>query len=278
MTPRSGQPAPGPGSGAASARRGDPDRFLIALFLPASVREMAFALIGFNHALARAVAIGRAGRGEEGHGHLAALIRLQWWRDVADGARPRHEVARPLGAAIDAGWVAPALLSAMIDACERELEGVADVSTWSAALDAGPGNLARLLGRLADPAEDARRDAWLGAAGAAYGAGLQLRHLDALTEAGNCPLPADLLAAHGVDARARVRLSAPARAAILAEGARLAAALRPDGAPPRNAASLHDVFARRDVARAARGIADPRPRGLGDRVAVLAASLRNRPP
>ena len=32
-----------------------------------------------------------------------ALIRLQWWREVVEGARRRHEVAEPLSAAIDAG-------------------------------------------------------------------------------------------------------------------------------------------------------------------------------
>ena len=35
-----------------------------------------------------------------------ALIRLQWWREVVEGVRRRHEVATPLGAALDAGRAA----------------------------------------------------------------------------------------------------------------------------------------------------------------------------
>jgi phytoene synthase len=117
---------------AAFARAHDPDRFLAALFAPPERREAIFTLIAFNHELARA---------REAASHpMAALIRLQWWRDALEEARQgkparRHEVAEPLHAAITAGALDAAALDAMIDAREAEAEeaGIlteADFVTW----------------------------------------------------------------------------------------------------------------------------------------------------
>jgi phytoene synthase len=104
---------------AAFARAHDPDRFLAALFAPPERREAIFTLIAFNHELARAR--------EAASNPIAALIRLQWWRDALEEARVgkqarRHEVAAPLHAAITAGSLDPAALGAMIDAREAEAE------------------------------------------------------------------------------------------------------------------------------------------------------------
>ena len=84
----------------AFARAHDPDRFLCALFAPAERREALFALIAFNHELARAR--------EAASNPMAALIRLQWWRDALEEARlgrpaRRHEVAAPLHDAVTGG-------------------------------------------------------------------------------------------------------------------------------------------------------------------------------
>ena len=117
---------------AAFARAHDPDRFLCALFAPLEKREAIFTLIAFNHELARA---------REAASHpMAALIRLQWWRDALEEALAgkqarRHEVAAPLHAAITNGSLDPAALGAMIDAREAETEeaGIpteADFVTW----------------------------------------------------------------------------------------------------------------------------------------------------
>ena len=51
-----------------------------------------------------------------------ALIRLQWWREVVEGAYRRHQVAEPLAAAIEAGALDREPLLAMIDAREVEVE------------------------------------------------------------------------------------------------------------------------------------------------------------
>src|SRR5918997_5524748 len=92
------------GSLAEFVRRHDPDRFLCALFAPAARRDALFALIAFNHELARAR--------EAARNPMAALIRLQWWRDAveeapAGKAARRHEVAEPLARAIRGAQLDP---------------------------------------------------------------------------------------------------------------------------------------------------------------------------
>src|SRR5690349_13344758 len=99
---------------AAFVQRHDPDRFLTALFAPAERRDALFTLYAFNHELARA-------REVVSEAPLA-LIRLQWWREVVEGADRRHEVAEPLRAALAAGALRAADLLAMIDAREAEVE------------------------------------------------------------------------------------------------------------------------------------------------------------
>ena len=83
----------------ALARAADYDRYLSALFAPVGSREALFALIAFNHEVARipeAVSEPMLGR-----------IRLQWWREVVEAVYAgaparRHEVAVPLADAIRA--------------------------------------------------------------------------------------------------------------------------------------------------------------------------------
>lgn len=101
----------------------DPDRFFTALFAPPERRETLFTLYAFNHELARASEVARE--------PVSALIRLQWWREVVEGARRRHEVAEPLGAALDAGHLLPADLLRMIDAREAEIEPVEDMAAFT---------------------------------------------------------------------------------------------------------------------------------------------------
>ena len=63
-------------------RQHDPDRYFTALFAPAARREALFVLYAFNHELARAR--------ESVRQPMAALIRLQWWREVVEGQRTRE--------------------------------------------------------------------------------------------------------------------------------------------------------------------------------------------
>lgn len=266
------------------ARRHDPDRFLCALFAPPGLRESLFALIAYNHELARAREVATQ--------PLAALIRLQWWREAveeaAEGARParRHEVATPLHAEIRAGRLDSADLIAMADAREAEAEegGIPSRAAFDAYLRGTAGGFAVAAGRLLG-ASGASLVA-LQTLGAAYGLAGVLRAVPLHAAAGRCLLPADLLAAHGTNAETLLRDpgAAPVRAAareLAEEGRRRLAEARASSALrdlPRGAvaAALPAVLAARDLRRPPDTGRPPAPRGLGDRLAVAWAGLRGR--
>jgi phytoene synthase len=262
--------ATAPNGIAALVRRHDPDRFLTALFAPATQRDALFVLYAFNHELARA----REAASEP----ALALIRLQWWREVVEGARRRHPVAEPLGALLDAGRLDRADLLAVIDARETEAEpAIETVASWRDYLLGSAGGLAVSAGRLLGaPDPEALRPF-----GAAYGAAGVLRSVLALARQGRCLLPAEALAAHGLVPEGVVsegvsgdsRLHTVLRN-LAGEGRGFLVAGRPGQVPRRAiAAALPAVLARRDLAR----IPHAQPaRGLGDRLAVTWAGLRGR--
>jgi phytoene synthase len=266
------------------ARARDPDRFLCALFAPAERREALFALIAYGSELARARALAR--------NPIAALMRLQWWRETVEAAAagrppPRHEVAEPLHGAIAAGLLPAAELLAMADAreAETEEEGIPTRAAFEAYLRGAAGGLAVAAGRLLGVREGTALAA-LQEAGALYGLAGVLRGVPTLAAQRRCLLPRDALGEQGLGMEAV--LAAPEADAVREVVARLAAsgearcracALALRGLPPvAIAAALPLVLARRDLRRLARGGGGTRQagRGLGDRVAVLAAGLRGR--
>lgn len=249
-------------------RRADPDRFFCALFAPAERRDALFTLYAFNRELARAREATRE--------PMMALVRLQWWREVVEGAARQHEVATPLRALLDAGALAPADLLPIIDGREAETEEIATVATWREYLRATAGGLAVAAGRLLGATGDL---AGLRQLGAAYGAAGVLRSTQALARQGRTLLPSDVLT--------EVGLTSEQAAAAEPDTARLGGVFRRLGEegramltegrrdmPPRKAvaAALPAVLARRDL----RHPGAVRPRGLGDRMAVLAAAMRGR--
>lgn len=162
-------------------RRHDPERYFTSLFAPPGQREALWALYAFNHELARAREAVRE--------PFAALIRLQWWREVVEGARRRHEVATPLGAALDAGGLHAADLMGMIDAREAETEPMETLAAFEAYLLGTAGGVMVAAGRtLGEPAPERLRHA-----GAACGAMGVLRSVAAVARQGRCVLPEDLL-------------------------------------------------------------------------------------
>ncbi len=249
-------------------RRHDPDRYLCALFAPAARREALFTLIAFNHELARACEVTR----EPG----LALIRLQWWREVLEGARRAHEVATPLHIALASGALQAETLLAMVEARETEAEAeFPTLAAWFAWLDRGAGSLAvaaaqalgappRMLGRMRD-------------LGAGYGIAGQLRNLGALAAGGRCLLPQDVLAQNGLSADAIVAGVPPAALQPVLSQLGQAGLVRlgPPQACGRAwvAAGLPAVLARRDLQR---GGPPERMRKLGDRAAVTQSALRSR--
>jgi phytoene synthase len=257
-------------------RAHDPDRFLCLLFAPPARRDALLALAAFNHELARAR--------EAATNPIAALIRLQWWREAVEEAaagKParRHEVAAPLHEAVAAGALDPALLLALVEAREIEAEEGAiateqDFVTWLRGTAGGWSAAAgAALGAEAEGREVLR------ALGAAYGLAGVLRSVAAHAAQGRCLLPRDRLAAAGLSAEAVIAApGAPALAALVrdmaAEGAEALAGARRDIPPGTFAAALPAVLARRDLARIMHGKPVAAPRGLGDRAAVMLAGMR----
>ena len=245
----------------ALVRRADPDRFLTALFAPPERREALLTLYAFNNELARAR--------EATSQPMLAMIRLQWWREVVEGAVKSHEVATPLTALLEAGLLDRAECLALIDAREVETDIVATLADWRGYALAGAGGLAVAAGRvLGHPGEERLRTL-----GAAYGVAGMLRSVPALARAGRCILPADMLAAHGLTPEAVVSApdAAPVGAVLraLAGEGRLLLADRARVPAPWRAAALPGILARRDLRRPGR----TGPRALGDRLAVVAGAL-----
>ena len=253
--PRLGLSPPGLSPLGEIVRRHDPDRFFTALFAPAAKRETLFALYAFNHEIARAHEAGRA--------PIAALIRLQWWREVVEGARRRHEVAGPLGEALDEGRLRAADLEGMIAGREAESEGLATLEEWRQYVLATAGGAAVAAGHALGL--DQEWDAALRCVGAAYGAAGIVRSAGALRAQGRSLLPADLLSNRAEPVV--LRILGDQGLAWLAEGSRRRV--------PRAAlaAALVAVFARRDLRRAGGG---PRLRGVGDLLLVLATVARRK--
>ncbi len=175
----------------ALARAVDYDRYLSAVFAPGARREALFALIAFNHEIARipeAVSEPMLGR-----------IRLQWWREVLDAVYAReptrrHEVAVPLADAIRSCRLDRAPFDALLEAREEDLEseGPADLAALERYAAATGGSLAELMVRAcgadSGPALEAGRQ--VGTAWALVGT---LRAAPHAAAQGRLTLPADLL-------------------------------------------------------------------------------------
>lgn len=249
---------------ASLVRQHDPDRFLTALFAPADKRDALLTLYAFNHELARAREVASE--------PLMALIRLQWWREVVEGERKRHEVATPLTQALDSGALDRDCLLPLIEARETEAYGdFGSVAEWRDWLLAGAGGVAVAAGRTLGMTDaDALRPY-----GAAYAVAGLLRTAGMTAARGTCLLPAELLRRHGVVPEGFVADPGGAAArAAMAEVAGIGRALLAEaGRVPRGAiaAALPGVLAKRDLARWP-GVA-PSPRLLGDRLAVMLAGL-----
>jgi len=210
-------------------RSADPDRFFCTLFAPADKREALALLYLFNHELARAHEVASE--------QLLAMIRLQWWREVVEGASRKHEVATPLSAALEAGVFAREDLLALIEAREAGAE-LEDAASFHAYARGTGGRLARIAGKLLGADSQAVEDL-----GTAYAISGILRATSLRPQ----------------DGTADAELIAHAKALLAAKPPRIALA-----------AALPAAFARRDLGRPCG------PRGLADRMSVLRAALTGR--
>lgn len=242
-------------------RRVDPDRYLTALFAPPARREALFTLYAFNHELARAREVVRE--------PFAALIRLQWWREVIEGAHRAHEVAGPLAAALDEGCLAAADLEAMIVAREMEAESFDTQSEFETYAMGAAGGLMVAAGRaLGMDAPEPLRP-W----GAAYGVAGILRSVEAHARQGRCLLPLDMLREEGSNQGAVIAMLEHAPTDRVKARLRDAARgwLGEVVTVPRFAiaAALPAIIARQDLRRPSAARARP----LWDKVLVIAAGV-----
>jgi NADH dehydrogenase [ubiquinone] 1 alpha subcomplex assembly factor 6 len=178
-------------------RTRDHDRFLTVLFAPAECREALFALYAFNYEIAKTrEMVSEAALGQ---------MRLQWWRDsiaaiYAGGPVRRHEVAEPLAAVIRAYDLTWEHFESLIDAREADLADappatLADLEAYAEASAAPLVLLAlEVLGVKDEAAVSAGR-----AVGTAYALTGLLRAAAFHARARRIYLPADMLAAAGVE-------------------------------------------------------------------------------
>lgn len=142
-------------------RRGDPDRFMIAMAAPPAARARLFPILAMNVEVSRAPFVTSE--------PIIARMRLQWWHDmVAEavaGQPPRaHEVAAPLARVITDMGLPQESLDRLIAArlWDIEGEGFDDAHSFRAHIEATGGELvwlaAAALG-LPDSMAGAARDA-----------------------------------------------------------------------------------------------------------------------
>ena len=181
-----------------SARQADYDRYLIALFAPPDKREVLFALIAFNHELARIR--------ESVTEPMLGQIRLQWWREAVTEAfagRPRrHEVLEALAAARSA--LSEAKLEEMLEGRELEFESEppATLECFRDYAASTSGALTEAMAIALAGDDDGTSLAVARAVGTAYGMTGLLRSVPFHARRGRVLLPTHILEASGTSAAA----------------------------------------------------------------------------
>jgi phytoene synthase len=178
---------------AASVRAADPDRYFAALFAPAVRRPFLFALYAFNAEVARVAETVRE--------PMLGAIRLEWWRETAEGAHkaaPRnHDVARGLAALFAQTGVTLGELEALIAAraFDSSAECFSDFAALESYVDATSGRVMRLAAQILTGKSGAELDGVTREAGMAYGLTGLLRALPFHSGRHKLYLPQDLLSA-----------------------------------------------------------------------------------
>ncbi len=179
-------------------RAADKDRFLAALLAPDAGRRGLLALYAFNVELARV----REMVSEPQLGEM----RLTWWRDVIDsiyaGETPTHPVAQELAPAIASGGLPHSGLANMIEARRGDLydDPMPTLGDLEGYLGETASALIQMAALVLAGGEGARAAPAAGLAGVAQGITGLLRSLPLHRARGQCFLPGDILARHGVTA------------------------------------------------------------------------------
>lgn len=233
-------------------RQGDKDRYLSTLLAPDAKRPQLLALYAFNIEIARIrETVSEAALGE---------IRLRWWADAIEaayaGERQGHPVIEALAPVIaEAGLPKPALLN-MIEARRFDLydDPMPDLGQLEGYLGETSSMLIQLAAMILDRAKAPSLGDISGLAGVAMGITGLMRSLPLQRKRGQCYVPADLLAKHGLtpahllsgrepETIAKVLAELRAHAAKrLSEARALAGALNGQVMPAYLPASLTDLY------------------------------------
>lgn len=178
-----------------TVRIGDRDRYLAALFAPATIRRHLLALYAFNTEVARV----RESVSEPGIGE----IRLQFWHDALHGTGAGHPIGLALVETIATFSLPLEAFDKLIEARRFDLyddpmPSLNDLEGYAGETSSSLIQLAAIIlagGRDPGTAEIA------GHGGVAYALTGLMQALPVHASRGQSYLPADLLAAHGVDQR-----------------------------------------------------------------------------
>lgn len=258
---------------AGALRSADPDRYFATLFAPAPLRPHLTALYAFNAEVARVAQSVRE--------PMLGAIRLEWWRETAEGAargRPRnHDVAFGLEALLKASAVQLGDLEAIIAAraFDSSADRFADFAALENYLDATSGALMRIAATIlgGDPAR-------VKEAGLAYGLTGILRSLAFHNGRHKLYLPLDLLGAISVTPeeffhleRGEARRTAVVRQVALRARDHFLAARR----GPRPGAALAAILPAALVPVYLRNLEKPRDVSIHRRqMALLSAAMKRR--
>lgn len=181
---------------AAELRRGDPDRYMIAMIAPEPTRSNLMALFAFNLELARIP--------DTVSEPLIGQMRLSWWRDAVDecfaGTPRKHEVVEALAACVSRLEPPREPFDEILDG--RELDAIAeaprDEQDFIRYLERSGGALSRLGAIFCGARDDESLRAAEGVGIAHAMVGL-VRSLPFRRRMPRTPLPGALLARHGLE-------------------------------------------------------------------------------
>jgi phytoene synthase len=200
---------------AASARAGEPDRYLAALLAPAPARGDLLALAAFSAELARvATAVTRE--------PAMADLRWQWWREtlaLPAGTQSGHPIADHLRALTGRRDVVQADLMGLVDAHAGALEPVpfANDAGLERYLTGTEGLLFALSARVLGLAGNGSAPAWSVSAGRAYGLARLLFGLKVALARGRCLIPRARLARVGLGPEALGAGASAGRARLITD-------------------------------------------------------------
>lgn len=183
---------------ASIVRQADPDRYVATLYAPEAARPALFALHAFGVEVARIPLLVKE--------PMAGEIRLQWWRDALSSGEGQtgHPVADALRTAMRDHGLPLATFDRLLEA--RLFDLYNDPMPDLTALEAYCGETVSVLFQLAaiilDPQAAERAAGAAGHAGCAQGLVAILRDMPLARARARCYLPAEILAAAGLDSAA----------------------------------------------------------------------------